>query len=205
MGISPELCLPDSKSASGILPAIRISDIFVIELLGSGDRKGTMINCDGASVNKAAIRMLTREMQKNPQLLVFSDIFDAHKMTNSLPWGVGGYSYGSVLRTAHVFGAIRDSRIPDLVRTCLRNATEPDPILESDAATEYFQATQSKYSAEKVRRSESDMERSRAPWMASDYWPTQVAVHRTKPIYRLGKVQKMESKNGRKKKKMRGR
>ena len=92
--------------------------------------KDIIINCDGAAVNKSSIRLLTTELQKYPNLFVFTNICAAHTLNNSTLWGLGDYAYVSVLRAARVFDAVRNRRLPDLAKKCIRGDIQPGQCIE---------------------------------------------------------------------------
>ena len=79
------------------------------------------ITSDGTNSNRAAIRMMTSELQKWPKLLVFTSICSARGVNNASRWGLGDYPYGSMLRAADVFDAVRGRKVSHLVSKCMIN------------------------------------------------------------------------------------
>ena len=129
MTLFPELLLPSSKSASGVLSTIPMHKLFIEDLVSSGTFKTVIFSCDGTNANRAAIRMMTSELQKHGNLLIFTSICNSHAINNAAKWGLGNYPYGAMLRSSHVFDAARKRDIPLLVDRCLRDAT-PRAIID---------------------------------------------------------------------------
>ena len=124
--LAPDLVLPSSKTAAGVLSVIPLEELFVNDLVRDGSFKALIVNIDAASVNKAAFRMLISELQIHQNLLVFMNICSAHTLNNSTIWGLGDFPYGSLLREAHVFDAVRDRRLQELAKRCLRSDIQMD-------------------------------------------------------------------------------
>ena len=140
MRLLPDLCLPSSKSDSGVISVIPIGGIYIKEIVERDIFNAIVIRCDGPSVNKCAYRMLTRELQKFGKLIVFSNICSSRGINNSIRWGLGVFPYGGLLRSAHVFGAVKDRATKQLLPKYLMGDIKPDhPFGEDGAARAYLE------------------------------------------------------------------
>ena len=100
-----------------------MGQLFIEDLVASGEFVSVIFSCDGTNANRAAIRMITRELQNYDKLLLFTIICNAHGVNNAGRCGLGNYTYGEILRRSHVFDAARDRKIPTLVDRALRDTT----------------------------------------------------------------------------------
>ena len=111
MTLFPELLIPSSKSASGVLSTIPIHKLFIQDLVASGTFKTVISSCDGTNAKRAAIRMMTSELQRHDNLLIFTSICNSHAINNAEKRGLGSYPYGAMLRSPHVFDSERERGI----------------------------------------------------------------------------------------------
>ena len=111
MTLFPELPIPSSKSASGMISTIHIATLFIEDLVPSGQFRSVILSCDGANANRADVRMLTSELRKRDKLLIFTSICNAHAANNATRWSLGKYPYGSMLRSSHAFDDASDRGI----------------------------------------------------------------------------------------------
>ena len=79
--------------------------------MSCGGFKTIVLNCDGPNGNKAAIRILTSDLQIYDRLLIFANICSARSINNSDKLGLRDYSYGSAIRNPRVSDSVRDSGV----------------------------------------------------------------------------------------------
>ena len=127
MSLSPEILLPSSNSADGILPTLPIPELFVEDLLHDGRSKRIVFSCDGANANQAAIRMLTSDLRRNKKLL-FTNICAAHGSNNAVRWSLADCPCASMLRAAHVYDAVRNKGTPGTVSRFLSGSSGADQL-----------------------------------------------------------------------------
>ena len=65
ISMCPRVVLPSSRNAAGILGTIPISSLFIKELTSTPGFKMVFVIMDSAVTNKAALRMLRTEIQRN--------------------------------------------------------------------------------------------------------------------------------------------
>ena len=141
--ILPELTCPENSKTSGVLASIPVKDLFIEDLMGS--RPGfrfLMVSCDGINTNQSAIRLLFTELHPRKTLLCLMHVCEAHTINNSAKWGLGYFTYGSLLRFGHAIESVKHWNLLQLVSTKFRSwkDIEVGPELESTAALEYYDA-----------------------------------------------------------------
>ena len=103
----PVLSRPRSSKASGVLSAILIKTLYLEDLLSNGGGRFLIIKRYGPNTNRAAVKMLTSELQPKKELLAVNQICVAHSLNNIGLGGLCNFPYGSILRTSHVCEARR--------------------------------------------------------------------------------------------------
>ena len=68
--IPPELSLPESSNASGVMSTLPLPPIGIPDLVSGKDFWIPPINCDGVSNNKKAAKLIISELSAYPNLLI---------------------------------------------------------------------------------------------------------------------------------------
>ena len=87
----PTTIHPISSKTSGILSAIPLSDLHIDDLLAGAGFRFPIIKTDGANVNKAAMKMITAELQNRRGPLVVEILCAIHALNNSTILGAGRF------------------------------------------------------------------------------------------------------------------
>ena len=98
MRLPPNLAMPASPKASGVLSAVPLSSLYLDDLTHGGGFRMLFINCDGVNTNRRAVKMMVSELSRYPNMLVQLNVCSAHGMNNAVRWGIGVFDYGDILR-----------------------------------------------------------------------------------------------------------
>ena len=155
--LQPELSAPRDSKVSGILSPLQSSQISISDLTEKAGFCVLMISCDSANVNKAALKTLFAALHQKKTLLCVPQFCVLHALNNSTKWGLGTFSYGSLLRLSHMLEAVRHRNVHMHVHAMIANPLSSGDEIKSETAQAYYMQVSGVYpgSSEWVSRCEA--------------------------------------------------
>ena len=99
------------------------------------------INRDGVNTNRKAVRMITSELHRYPDLLGQWNVCDARGVNNAARGGLGVFGKGRIIRPPRAPLPTKDHRCYGISLKMDERDLSQDPALPTDTSLEYYDAT----------------------------------------------------------------